>query len=129
MSRVFLVAGVALLIVPSSLFAQDDALRAQIRTDLQSDPRAASMSEVELESLITLIAEQATEEGKAEDYLESQNTFDYSALFAASDEVATTTIPPIVVALAALGLVLMVLVIHMIRNREKHTEEPSDVAA
>ena len=73
-----LVAGsIVALSIPLIAFAQtNDALRAQIRADIQKDPRSAQMSSAEIDALVSALADQAEKEGTSESYMSSQNTFD-----------------------------------------------------
>lgn len=64
------------LLLPLVLFAQEDTLRATIRTDIMSDPRSTEMSPTEIDALVEALAQQAEAQGVDADYLETQSSFD-----------------------------------------------------
>lgn len=112
----------SLLLVPLLAFAQTQsaALREQIRADLKNDPRAAQLSQVELETMIEAIATKAEEDGVAEAYLESHDTFDYSSLFPEPKKpsaLATFLASPLSLALFALLVVLVAVAYYIVRRR------------
>lgn len=130
MTRTLSVFITVLLTLPVALFAQqNDTLRAQIRADLANDPRTSSLSTSEFEALITSMVDEANRTGAADAYLESQNTFDYGELFSAQSESKNMQIPAILMATLALFAILSAVLIHMVRNRGKASDEPADVAA
>lgn len=117
------VAGSALLLVlvPAILFAQEDELRAQIRADIEQDPRSAEMSETEKDQLVEALAQEAEETGVADEYIESHSTFDPSKLFAPPEEpsmVARIIFSPVSLAVLLLLLALGA-VIYYIFHRGK----------
>lgn len=120
-------------LLPLMAFAQSgsDGLRAQIRADLMQDPRASELSEAEIETMVDALATQAEEEGTAAEYLESQDSFDYSALFPPPKEpslVARTLASPMALALALL-LALLGAVGFYISRRKGTPIEDSDIGA
>lgn len=120
-------------LLPLMAFAQTagEELRAQIRADLMQDPRASALSETEIGAMVEALATQAEEEGTADAYLESQNSFDYSALFPPLEEpsfLARSLASPMALALALL-LALLAAVGVYISRRKAAPHEISDIAA
>lgn len=113
---------------PFTLFAQEeDMLVAQIRTDLLRDSRTASMSNTEIDALVSALALRAAEEGTVGDYLDSQNTFDYSSLFSTGTSKATSFfLPPLFIGLLSLAAILLAVGIYVVRNQGKVRGELSD---
>ncbi len=130
MTRALSVFIIVLFALPAALFAQqEETLRAQIRADLENDPRARSLSTSEFEALVSSMVDEANRTGATEAYLESQNTFDYGVLFSAQTDSSPLQIPAILMATLALFAILSAVLIHMVRNRGKASDEPADVAA
>ena len=117
----------ALLLIPLAAGAQDDT-RAQIRADLQQDPRTAQMSAEELDRLVEALAGEveSTEEGAV--YLDAQSapTFVYDAppVTAASPWVSVLS-SPIVIALLALLVGILGLVVFALRHRKAPPTDPN----
>ena len=124
-----------LVLVPLITFAQtqvNEELRAQIRADLMQDPRTAQMSQVELEGLMSALAARAQEDGTADAYLESHDTFDYSSLFPepkAPSPIASFLASPLALAILALLIILLAVAFYIIKRRGVPAEMPSDIAA
>lgn len=118
------------LLVPALLFAQGNTLRSQIRADLTADPRSQQMSQAELDALVEAIATQAEADGSAAAYLDGQNSFDYSAEFAAAaaEEPVTSVNTSLILAVVALGIVLLSVALYIVR-RKGTPEAPSDIGA
>lgn len=107
------------LLAPGVLFAQEDALRSQIRADLMQDPRSQEMSQAEEDALVEELATQAEADGTSAAYLESKNTFDPSSLFSPPQEpsaVARTIFSPLSLAVVLLILALSVVTYYIIRR-------------
>ena len=58
-----LLALVVALLLPLAAFAQSGDLRATIRTELLKDPRAAQLSQAQLDAMINVLAQGANEQG------------------------------------------------------------------
>ncbi len=118
------------LAIPAILFAQSDDLHARIRADVMSDPRSAQMTQVEIDALVTALANQAEKDGTADDYLASKNTFDYSTLFTAPKDASFMSLvtSPMVIALFSLGVILLLVALYIIRNRAAPMPPPDLVA-
>ncbi len=60
-----LVVLVAALLLPGSAYGQESSadLRATIRAELLSDPRTSSLSEIQIETLVDLLAQEAEKQG------------------------------------------------------------------
>lgn len=104
---------------PFVLSAESDALRAQIRADLQKDSRTSSMSSVEFEALVSALAQEAEEQGTADAYLASQNSFDSSSLFPAPEAPSLLTrlvTGPFGIALFSFLAVLIVVALYIYRG-------------
>jgi hypothetical protein len=118
---------VGALVFPVLLFAQEDALRAQIRADIMQDPRSSQMSQAEQDALVEQLAAQAEADGTSSDYLESKNTFDTASLFTPPAEPSAVTrvlLSPLGLAVAFLALVLCAVVYYIIhRGRRPHAAD------
>jgi hypothetical protein len=62
-SAALLVATLCALLMPLALYAEESALSASIRAEIQKDPRSAQMTEAELDALVVLLAQGAQEGG------------------------------------------------------------------
>ncbi len=112
-----------LLFIPLLTFAQSDVdLRAQIRADLEKDPRTAQMSSAELDALVAALADEAEAQGTATMYLESKNrpTFEYDpAPVGDESQVGIIISSPIVIASSALIAAMVGLGLFMLIQRKR----------
>lgn len=119
----------AILLVPVFAFAQatNEDLRAQIRADLEKDPRTAQMSSAELDALVAALADEAEAQGTATMYLESKNgpTFEYDpAPVGDESQVGIIISSPIVIASSALIAAMVGLGLFMlIQRKRKNTSD------
>lgn len=116
-------AAIILMFLPVFAFAQSDALRAQIRADLMQDPRTAEMSEAELNALIDALAEEASETGVAETYLDAQTaptfTYDSVPLGETNPYVLILTAPIVIATFALLAGICGVILLLIRRGRRQ----------
>lgn len=128
-ARQIIGAGIATFLFPLALFAQtqSEELRTQIRADILEDPRASQISEEELSALVNALATQAEEDGTAQEYLESHETFDYSSLFeepAPPSFLATALTSPLTLALIFLLVVLFAVALYIFRRKGTSSDMP-----
>lgn len=117
----------ALLFVPLIAFAQESDLRAQIRADLQNDPRAQEMSSQEFNALVEALAQESEAQGASGDYLASKQETTYSfPPPSAAATVASVATSPLMLALGALVLVLIAVIVYIIRRRGR--SNPADLS-
>ena len=117
-----------LVLAPAILLAQSGDLRAQIRADIMQDPRAAEMSEAEVNALVEAIAIEAEQTGAAGDYLEAKNSFQYETLFEPPQEpskIMQILLSPIVIATLLLLLILGGVIYYIVRRGK--TPVPTDL--
>jgi hypothetical protein len=115
--RIYAALLVALFALPIFVSAQTD-IYAQIRADLLSDPRTAELTEAEIDALVEALADEATETGVAEEYIEAKNVPDYSGLFTESIPVPVVgyNVSPLNIAVVFLSLVLLAVGIYVVRR-------------
>jgi len=110
-------------LMPFLAFAQEeDTLRSTIRADIMSDPRSSEMSPTEIDALVNALAAQAQEQGTAQDYLDSQNSFDQPAPPVYVEP--ATGLTPLALALIALVVVLAAVAIFLIWQRNARRSMP-----
>ena len=110
-------------LMPFLAFAQEeDTLRSTIRADIMNDPRSSEMSPTEIDALVNALAAQAQEQGTAQDYLDSQNSFKQQAPPVYQEPAATLN--PLAIALLALVVVLAGVAIFLIWQRRLHRSLP-----
>ena len=111
------------VLLPFLALAQEDTLHATIRADIVNDPRSSEMSSAEIDTLVNALAAQAQEQGIAQDYLDSQNSFNTSAEapFFEESPVSTT---PLTIALITLFIVLTGVAIFLIWQRNIRRSMP-----
>ncbi len=116
------------LLFPLALFAEvSEELRAQIRANLLEDPRTAELSSVELDAMVTALAEELESQGTTAEYLESQNSFDVASLFSPLEPPSVfmqMVFSPLGLAVALLVALLAAITIFIIRRRGRPI--PSD---
>ncbi|OGG57644.1 hypothetical protein A2765_05895 [Candidatus Kaiserbacteria bacterium RIFCSPHIGHO2_01_FULL_56_24] len=132
LSRAVVTLAIAAFLLPVLLFAQtsagsdtstgDAVLREAIRADLMKDPRSAQMSSAEIDVMVNMLAAQAQEQGTAQDYLDSQNSFKQQAPPVYQEPAATLN--PLAIALLALVVVLAGVAIFLIWQRRLHRSLP-----
>ena len=118
----------ALVLGPAILFAQSADLRSQIRADIMQDPRAAEMSEAEVNALVEAVAIEAEQTGAAGDYLEAKSSFQYETLFEPPQEpsnIMRILLSPIVIATLLLVLILGGVIYYIVRRGK--TPVPTDL--
>ena len=110
-------------LMPFLAFAQEeDTLRSTIRADIMSDPRSSEMSPMEIDALVNALATQAEAQGVAQDYLESQNSFDYAVEPPVYEE--STSLNPTAIAILALVIVVGGVALFLIWQRNVRRSMP-----
>ena len=87
-----------------------------------SDPRSSEMSPTEIDSIVNALASQAEEQGLADEYMEAQNSFDYSV--EPPVYVEETGLTPLGIALITLGVVLVAVAGFLIWHRKSPHPSP-----
>lgn len=111
--------------------SEQSDLGAAIRADLQQDPRAAEMSEAELDALVAALAAEAEASGAAETYLEAKSApvFTYEAPPVSGENPYLLVLSsPIVIAILAFVAALLGVVLFMIRLRRTRRNAPPAAA-
>lgn len=109
----------ALILAPVIILAQSTDLRAEIRADIEQDPRAREMTEAEIDALVEAIAQEAEQTGVAGDYLEAKNSFQYETLFEPPQEpskIMQFLFSPIMLAILLLVLILGGVLYYIVRR-------------
>lgn len=119
--------GMIILVLPLFASAQEseDALHAAIRADITADPRSAEMSPTELDALVDALAARAEEQGAAEDYLASQNSFEVPFEAPVYEPPAPVPYDALSLAIGALFLVIIGVWIFLAVQRKKRHESMS----
>ncbi len=107
LTRALIASTIALIIMPMTAQAQEDALRAKIRAEIMNDARSQQMSETEVNTMIEALATEAEAQGVGDVYLDTPQSFDYTLAFAEANAADTKGFSSMVIAIVSLAAVLL----------------------